>query len=86
MNFRDRQAAILRPELWTIVAQLDGVSEITVSRYMPRGPTDPDQLKRWVAFMRNHNDAIAAMDFFTVPTAVTPLLARLDPPSAANSW
>lgn len=44
------------------------VSEITVSRYMPRGPADPDQLKRWVAFLRNHKDAIAAMDFFSVPT------------------
>ena len=44
------------------------VSEITVSRYMPRRPADPDQLKRWVAFLRNHKDAIAAMDFFTVPT------------------
>jgi hypothetical protein len=45
------------------------ISEITVSRYMPRGPADPDQLKRWIAFLRNHKDAIAAMDFFTVPTA-----------------
>jgi len=44
------------------------VSEIPVSRYMPRGPTDPNQLKRWVAFLRNHREAIAAMDFFTVPT------------------
>jgi transposase InsO family protein len=44
------------------------VSEITVSRYMPRGPTDADKIKRWVAFLRNHKDAIAAMDFFTVPT------------------
>jgi hypothetical protein len=45
------------------------VSEITVSRCMPRRPADPDQLKRWVAFLRNHKDAIAAMDFFTVSTA-----------------
>ena len=44
------------------------VSEVTVSRYMPRRPADPDQLKRWVAFLRNHRDVIAAMDFFTVPT------------------
>jgi putative transposase len=39
------------------------VSEITVSRYMPRRPADPAQLKRWLAFLRNHKDAIAAMDF-----------------------
>ena len=45
------------------------ISEITVSRYMPRRPVDPDQLKRWIAFLRNHKDAIAAMDFFAVPTA-----------------
>ena len=44
------------------------VSEITVSRYMPRRPADPDQLKRWVAFLRNHKDVIAAMDLFAVPT------------------
>jgi transposase InsO family protein len=50
------------------------VSEITVSRYMPRRPTDPDKVKRWVAFLRNHKDAIAAMDFFTVPTASLKLL------------
>lgn len=45
------------------------VSEITVSRYMPRRSADPAQVKRWIAFLRNHKDAIAAMDFFTVPTA-----------------
>ncbi len=50
------------------------VSEITVSRYMPRRPADPDRLKRWLAFLRNHKEAIAAMDFFTVPTASLRLL------------
>lgn len=45
------------------------VSEATVSRYMPRRPADPDQLKRWMVFLRNHKDVIAAMDLFTVPTA-----------------
>jgi hypothetical protein len=45
------------------------VSEATVSRYMPLKPADPDQLKRWVTFLRNHKDVIAAMDLFTVPTA-----------------
>jgi hypothetical protein len=25
-------------------------------------------VRRWLAFLRNHRDAIAAMDFFTVPT------------------
>ena len=44
------------------------VSEVTVSRYMPRRPADPAQVKRWLAFLHNHKDVIAAMDFFTVPT------------------
>ena len=50
------------------------ISEITVSRYMPRRPTEPDQLKRWVAFLRNHKGEIAAMDLFSVPTASLRLL------------
>ena len=45
------------------------LSEATVSRYMPRRPADPDVLKRWLTFLRNHKEDIAAMDFFTVPTA-----------------
>jgi len=35
---------------------------------MKRAPRDPEQGKRWLAFLRNHREAIAAMDFFTVPT------------------
>ena len=50
------------------------VSEKTVSRYMPRRPAEPDQVKRWVAFLRNHKDDIAAMDLFTVPTVSLRLL------------
>ncbi len=44
------------------------VSERTISRWMKRAPRDPDRAKRWLAFLRNHREAIAAMDFFTVPT------------------
>ena len=50
------------------------VSEKTVSRYLPRRPSEPDQVKRWVALLRNHKDDIAAMDLFTVPTASLRLL------------
>jgi len=50
------------------------VSEITVSRHMPRRPVEPDQLKRWIAFSRNHKEAIAVTDFFTVPTATLRVL------------
>ena len=44
------------------------VSERTISRWMKRAPKDPEPAKRWLAFLRNHREAIAAMDFFTVPT------------------
>jgi hypothetical protein len=45
-----------------------------VSRYLPRRPVEPDQVKRWVAFLRNHKDGISAMDLFTVPTVSLRLL------------
>src|SRR5436309_1805417 len=44
------------------------VSERTVSRWIKRAPRESDSAQRWLAFLRNHRAAIAAMDFFTVPT------------------
>ncbi|HEX3483063.1 MAG TPA: IS3 family transposase [Kofleriaceae bacterium] len=44
------------------------VSERTVSRLMPRRAPKPEAIQRWMTFLRNHRDAIAAMDFFVVPT------------------
>jgi putative transposase len=44
------------------------VSERTVSRWRKRVATTPDPAKQWLAFLRNHREAIAAMDFFTIPT------------------
>ena len=44
------------------------VSEPTVSRWLRRAPRSPDLGQRWLTFLRNHREAIAAMDFFTVPT------------------
>ncbi len=44
------------------------VSERTVARYMPKKRPTEAQLKKWKAFLHNHRDGIAAMDFFTVPT------------------
>ena len=44
------------------------VSERTVSRYLRRLCRSHDAGKRWITFLRNHRDAIVAMDFFTVPT------------------
>ncbi len=44
------------------------LSETTVSRWLQRVPRTPDPAKRWLTFLTNHREAIAAMDFFTVPT------------------
>jgi hypothetical protein len=35
---------------------------------MRRAPRRPEPAARWLAFLRNHREAIAAMDFFTIPT------------------
>jgi transposase InsO family protein len=44
------------------------ISERTVLRWMRKAPRNPEPAKRWMAFLNNHREAIAAMDFFTVPT------------------
>jgi putative transposase len=44
------------------------ISERTVSRWVKRASKNPDPARRWISFLRNHREAIAAMDFFTVPT------------------
>lgn len=44
------------------------ISERTISRWMKRAPRDPDRANRWLTFLRNHREAIVAMDFFAVPT------------------
>jgi hypothetical protein len=50
------------------------VSLATVSRYLPTKDPDLDQRQRWMTFLRNHRDAIGAMDFLVVPTASFKLL------------
>jgi transposase InsO family protein len=44
------------------------ISERTVLRWMRKAPRKPEPAKRWKAFLSNHREALAAMDFFTVPT------------------
>jgi putative transposase len=44
------------------------VSERSVSRWMRHAPRGPDSTQRWLTFLRNHREAIAAMDFLSVPT------------------
>ena len=45
------------------------VSERTVPRYLARLGRKGDSGKLWLIFLKNHREVIAAMDFFTVPTA-----------------
>jgi transposase InsO family protein len=44
------------------------ISERTISRWMRKAPRNPEPAKRWMTFLSNHREAVAAMDFFTVPT------------------
>jgi transposase InsO family protein len=44
------------------------ISERTLLRWMRKAPRSPEPAKRWATFLSNHREAIAAMDFFTVPT------------------
>ena len=44
------------------------ISERTVLRWMRKAPRSLEPANRWAAFLSNHREAIAAMDFFTVPT------------------
>jgi putative transposase len=46
------------------------VSERSVSRYLRSLPGTPRANPTWTTFLRNHRNGIAAMDFFTVPTAM----------------
>jgi len=50
------------------------VSERTVARYLRRLRRRGDAKRNWLAFLRNHREAIVALDFFTVPTVTFRLL------------
>src|SRR5207244_990873 len=50
------------------------VSERTVSRWVQRAPRNPEKIARWRAFLKNHREVIAAMDFFTVHTVTFGIL------------
>jgi putative transposase len=50
------------------------MSERTVARYLRRLRRRGDPGKRWLAFLANHREAIAAIDFFAVPTLTFKLL------------
>ncbi len=44
------------------------VSEITVSRYMPRSKAPPGAAQRWSTFLHNHRCEALAVDFAVIPT------------------
>jgi transposase InsO family protein len=44
------------------------ISEMSVLRWMRKAPRNPQPAKRWTAFLNNHREVVAMMDFFTVPT------------------
>jgi len=44
------------------------ISERAVLRWMRKTSRDPEPARRWAAFLSNQREAIAAMDFFAVPT------------------
>jgi integrase-like protein len=48
------------------------IAQSTVSKHMVRGRRPPSQ--SWKTFLRNHADAIAAIDLFMVPTVTFDLL------------
>ena len=50
------------------------ISERTVARYLRRIRRRGDPGQRWLAFLQNHREVIAAFDFFTVPTLTFQLL------------
>ena len=50
------------------------ISLATVSRTLPKRRPDLDRRQCWTTFLRNHRDAIAAMDFLVVPTVQFKLL------------
>ena len=41
------------------------VSQATVSRHLPKKPPKPDALKRWMAFLRHHQDGIVGLRLWT---------------------
>ena len=80
-ELRDLIRRLARENSWRarrIQAELEklgfNVSLATVSRYLPKRLPRGDQHQRWMTFLQNHRDIIAAMDFVVVPTVRFKLL------------
>jgi hypothetical protein len=67
----DWGAPKIHGELWKLGFE---VSERTVARYLRPVHRRGDPGQRWLAFLQNHREVIAAFDFFTVPTVTFQLL------------
>jgi hypothetical protein len=52
------------------------ISERTVLNWMRKTPRHPDLARSWATFLANHREAIAAMDFFTLPTLTFGVVRR----------
>jgi len=50
------------------------LAERTVARYLRRSVRRGDPGQKWLAFLANHREVIAAFDFFTVPTVTFRML------------
>jgi hypothetical protein len=61
------------------------ISERTVLRWMRKEPRNPKPARRWAAFFTNHREAIAAMDFFALPTLTFGLLCHSARPAAHSA-
>ena len=69
-RYESRESGLGAPRIHGELLQLGfTVSEPTVSRYLQRirRRYDEGKAKRWLAFLNNHREVIAAFDFFKVP-------------------
>ena len=60
------------------------VAQSTVFKYLVRGGTPPSQ--SWKTFLRNHAQAIAAIDLCVVPTLTFVCVPGSGPRAAATVW
>ena len=61
-----RPMARTRPSLEVVTEVVSAIASFYHKWW--RAPRTTDPCQRWLTFLRNHREAIAAMDFFTVPT------------------
>src|SRR5215472_121902 len=64
------------------------ISEPAVSRYLLRlkRHCHPGRAKRWLTFLNNHREVIAAFDFFTLSDLVHDLLLTKSDPDGSNCF